>query len=391
MSADQLSSLQRAIAAAQAISDDRGYQHWAGIHGLPLPMYCQHGTPLFLPWHRAYLYFFELDLRDQVADVVLPWWDWSVDQEIPAAYNARKVGNNPNPLFNSPIQPSGRDGGPARTNRKPGAPDAPPLPTPAQVQAVVALDDFIDFQTQLEDIHNGVHVWVGGTMGEIPTAAYDPLFYAHHVDDRPRLATVAAGTSAGRTTGRAARPGTTAISDDGGANARLLCARLRLRELDGNRSGDERLMVSRFVSAPIALSPDAGSGDYSRADLIFHGVDHSLASYEGRVYINAPKANAGTGREHPSYAGSFHIFGHGGCFGDLGHCEIPTGPRDPFDVRQAHPLTPAAKVVIVTAALKRIVADKGGDSITVTVVCVAPGRESNEYLKFDEVHLVTYR
>ena len=58
-------------------------------------------------------------------------------------------------------------------------------------------------------------------------------------------------------------------------------------------------MVSRYVSAPIELSPAAASGDYSRADLIFHGVDHSLASYEGRVYINAPKANAGTGRNAP--------------------------------------------------------------------------------------------
>ncbi len=152
-------------------------------------------------------------------------------------------------------------------------------------------------------------------------------------------------------------------------------------------------MVSRYVSAPIAPSPAAASGEYSRADLIFHGVDHSLASYEGRVYINAPKANAGTGREHPSYAGSFHIFGHGGCFGDVGHCDIPTAPQDPFDLRQAQPLTPTAKVVIVTDALKRIVA-KAGDApgpVTVTVVCVAPSRESNEYLKFDEVRLVTYR
>jgi tyrosinase len=25
-----------------------------------------------------------------------------------------------------------------------------------------------------------VHVWVGGTMSEIPVAAYDPIFWAHH-------------------------------------------------------------------------------------------------------------------------------------------------------------------------------------------------------------------
>ena len=25
-----------------------------------------------------------------------------------------------------------------------------------------------------------MHVWVGGTMAEIPLAAYDPVFFAHH-------------------------------------------------------------------------------------------------------------------------------------------------------------------------------------------------------------------
>ena len=29
-------------------------------------------------------------------------------------------------------------------------------------------------------------------------------------------------------------------------------------------------------------------------------------------------------RDDPSYAGSFYIFGHGGCFGDVGHCDVPT-------------------------------------------------------------------
>jgi len=68
LSTTQLKTLRDAFAAVEAISDDRGFSHWAGIHGLPLPMYCQHGTRLFLPWHRAYLYSFELALRDQVTE-----------------------------------------------------------------------------------------------------------------------------------------------------------------------------------------------------------------------------------------------------------------------------------------------------------------------------------
>lgn len=151
-------------------------------------------------------------------------------------------------------------------------------------------------------------------------------------------------------------------------------------------------MVDRFVSAPIELAPAITSGDYARADLIFDGVDHSQASYEARIYIDAPDAELATGRDHPAYAGSFHIFGHGGCFGDLGHCDVPTEPQGPFDLRGPHQLTPATKVVIVTDALKRIIAtaaDKG--SITVTVVVAAPGKSSNEYLLFRQLRLVTYR
>ncbi len=68
----QLSGLRRAYNAVLPIQDERGYNHHVGIHGLPLPIYCKHGDLLFLPWHRAYLYFFELALRDQVSEVSLP-------------------------------------------------------------------------------------------------------------------------------------------------------------------------------------------------------------------------------------------------------------------------------------------------------------------------------
>jgi tyrosinase len=41
---------------------------------------------------------------------------------------------------------------------------------------------FSDFTTQIEDVHNAVHGWTGGTMGIIPWAAYDPIFWAHHAN-----------------------------------------------------------------------------------------------------------------------------------------------------------------------------------------------------------------
>lgn len=177
----QLADLRAGITAAQAINDDRGYQYWAGIHGLPLPISCTHHTELFLPWHRAYLYFFEKALQERVRGVTLPWWDWTARhaEGIPVAYTRRRTEGKKNPLFDSPIQPAGRERpSQTRTTREPGPPGE--LPTSAQLQAVMANRDFLSFQTQLESLHDGVHVWVGGTMESIATAAYDPIFWAHH-------------------------------------------------------------------------------------------------------------------------------------------------------------------------------------------------------------------
>lgn len=212
-----LAGLRAALVAMQGISDDRGYQHYAGIHGLPLPGYCVHNDaagilgnlqvgPLFLPWHRAYLYFFELALQDAGRDttVTLPWWDWTTDpalrSEIPGAYAMQSVDGQPNPLYQGPIidipesqwegaretlaTATGITPGPlpAVTFRQPGAlPAAPPrLPTQQEVNDALSAPSYVDFSQRIEQIHNGVHVWVGGTMSEIPVAAYDPLFYAHH-------------------------------------------------------------------------------------------------------------------------------------------------------------------------------------------------------------------
>jgi tyrosinase len=181
LTAGQLADFRRAIEAAQAIGDDRGYQAIAGIHGLPLPISCVHHRELFLPWHRAYLYMLEKALQERVPGVTLPWWDWTANhaEGIPEAYAKQRAGGKRNPLYDSPIQPSGREApSQKRTTRAPGPPGQ--LPSPAQIEAILRNRDFFTFQTQLESVHDGVHVWTGGTMESIATAAYDPVFWAHH-------------------------------------------------------------------------------------------------------------------------------------------------------------------------------------------------------------------
>ena len=192
---NQLSALREGFRRLQEISDNvvtdnRGYQYLAGLHGLP-DQFCQHGDPpgsdpLFLPWHRAYLYMFELAMRDQVPDAALAWWDWTSDAShangIPRAFAPDEVDGEPNPLHRASIQPAARqpNGRPAETGR--GRRDPSGLPTAERVREALSSRSFSDFTAQLEDLHNRVHGWVGGTMAYIPWAAYDPIFWAHHTN-----------------------------------------------------------------------------------------------------------------------------------------------------------------------------------------------------------------
>ena len=78
----QIAAFRSSYQQMMGIADNRGYQYLAGLHGVP-SWYCWHHQQnahsaqqlqLFLPWHRAYLYNWEMAMRDRVPDVTLPWW-----------------------------------------------------------------------------------------------------------------------------------------------------------------------------------------------------------------------------------------------------------------------------------------------------------------------------
>jgi hypothetical protein len=164
----------------------------------------------------------------------------------------------------------------------------------------------------------------------------------------------------------------------------------------GAGAGDEKRVshpVAKAYKAAKVISVGDLPADFSRADLEFIRVEHSDASYEGRVFLNNPKADENTPpTEENGYAGSFYIFGHGGCFGDVGHCEINRGAQDAFDPRPSHPLLPIRKVVIATEAIKRAAAQ--GDEINVTVVPVIVSwteqADLSNVMKFDHINLAVY-
>lgn len=151
-------------------------------------------------------------------------------------------------------------------------------------------------------------------------------------------------------------------------------------------------MSAGFVSPPIALAPLGGR--FRRADLVFHGLDHSGPSYEVRIFFNRPDATADTPRTAVAgYVTSFFMFGHGGCAGQPGHCEVPS-LRRAFDVRPAHQLTPATRWVTVTDAVRRAMGE--GAELRVTAVPVVasarPRRAAGdeEVMALERVALVTY-
>jgi tyrosinase len=197
-----LQNFRAGITAAKAISDNRGYQYFAGIHGIP-QFRCHHGDLLFLPWHRAYLYTLELTFRELSAGFTLAYWEWNSPtgqtEGIPPAYTAATdASGNPNTLLNAPANidpatvsqlqsnPDTADSldysvSPPLTIRNPDPPAS--LPSQAAVQSIIdTTTTFTDFSHRIEQVHNNVHGWVGGTMGVIPVAAYDPVFWAHHTN-----------------------------------------------------------------------------------------------------------------------------------------------------------------------------------------------------------------
>lgn len=151
--------------------------------------------------------------------------------------------------------------------------------------------------------------------------------------------------------------------------------------------------MDHYLVRDLKLSPSTIAREFTRADLVFYGVDHRGPSYEALVFLNAPEATLDTPLDvEAGFAGSFVIFGHGGCFGDVGHCEVPAAPRDPFDSRPPHGLTPQTKMVDITEAFKH--PRCAGETLTVNVLPVVPhaeGAKQDNVLFFTGLRLLTYR
>jgi tyrosinase len=147
-----------------------------------------------------------------------------------------------------------------------------------------------------------------------------------------------------------------------------------------------------FTSRPVEIEFAAPEHRLTRADLEIDGIFHGEASYEGRIFLNNPRADHTTpcDREH-GYAGSFHVFGHGGCLGDPGHCDV-SERRDRYDFRPPHPLTLASKRVTVTDVLRDLARTKKEVTVTVVPVISAANElcDTQNVFRFEDMRFVSY-
>ena len=174
------------------------------------------GSFSFLSWHRYFLFRLELELQSHVPGVMLPYWDWtdpapimtdtflgpnggagSVVQRGYFAFDKPGVGANTTALpgwwpatlvgwrLPTAFGPSWV-GGLRRSLLAVGS-----LPTATDLREALAKSTYSNFQNALESgsgissfpsqqMHNGMHGWIGGHMGNPSASPFDPIFYLHH-------------------------------------------------------------------------------------------------------------------------------------------------------------------------------------------------------------------
>ena len=149
------------------------------------------------------------------------------------------------------------------------------------------------------------------------------------------------------------------------------------------------------ITFELELPTGAARPEHARADLTFYGLDHGGPSYEVRVFFNHRDAGPDTPlTAQAGFAGRFAVFGHGGCFGDEGHCDLRP-PVTVFDRRPPHQLVPMVRVLTVTDAIGDLMRSNA-QAVTVTAVPVvrssalANADQAADVLAIDQVALHTY-
>ncbi|XP_053400401.1 putative tyrosinase-like protein tyr-3 [Mercenaria mercenaria] len=147
-----------------------------------------HGGPNFFGWHRVYIAMMEEALRRIDPSLSLPYWDSTLDFDMvnpdnSIIWSSQFLGNGGGVVATGPFANWATPIGQLTRNisragilfRKE---DISAIMTRCRISDIsepTALDQF-----NLELAHGGPHIWVGGQMSGLNTAAHDPAFFLHH-------------------------------------------------------------------------------------------------------------------------------------------------------------------------------------------------------------------
>lgn len=161
---------------------------------------------------------------------------------------------------------------------------------------------------------------------------------------------------------------------------------------NSNMAQDMQDRYGNKISSPeMSLDYNEEESDFYKAVIEFYGIDTNGPSYEGRVYVNNPNADGNTLMDESSgYVGSYHIFGHDGCWGDEGHCDMPQ--YRPYDSRTHSHADPVYTAIDATKLIKKYVKSKSNIIITVVPVIFGGQRMSDakDVVKCERIRITCY-
>lgn len=195
--ASLVAAFRGAVAALRGVTDAQkttSYDYWHNSHWMargtpPRSMetvwnQCRHRVSYFFGWHRGFLAYFERAVQRLSGNpkFALPYWDYYNNPKLPKIFADPQLSDgSPNPLYWKRRRGSRISG----LSYRPFEPSVTSFPFgPGDT-----------YETIIEpNPHGHVHDQVGGSMGRVPTAAADPIFWVHHSNiDRYWSAWIAAG------------------------------------------------------------------------------------------------------------------------------------------------------------------------------------------------------
>lgn len=156
-----------------------------------------HRSPLFYPWHRAFLRQFEVALQTAASNpaITLPYWNWQLTgADNPFTMNfmgangdntqEQRVTGGPFSREHSQFTVVVWDEGIGNTGIRRNLGAAGYLPSQEQIIATLNRTPYWSPENGWEnfsetDLHNPVHAWIGGDMLS-SSSPNDPIFFLHH-------------------------------------------------------------------------------------------------------------------------------------------------------------------------------------------------------------------